>query len=125
MYFISLLCSKVTVSVRYAELVSTLPSRARVLAWPIHPTKKISILGENGGSHVNSSPSRLTYAEEALTTMSLPEGTVKCFFLECANISMLINSSYVTVIFLYAAYAEIVLNLQRAIRQVYPYIPRD
>ncbi|XP_078166406.1 centromere protein O [Carex rostrata] len=87
---------KVTVSVRYAELVSTLPSRARVLAWPIHPTKKISILGENGGSHVNSSPSRLTYAEEALTTMSLPE-----------------------------AYAEIVLNLQRAIRQVYPYIPRD
>ncbi|KAJ4794011.1 Centromere protein O [Rhynchospora pubera] len=87
---------KVTASVRYSELVCTLPSRARVLAWPIHPSKKISSRGENGGTHTSPSPSRLTYAEEALTTMSLPE-----------------------------AYAEIVLNLKRSVRQVSPNVLRD
>ena len=74
-------CSKVTVSLRYADLVSVLPTRIRVLAWP---SKKSSINAvtlnrkENGvlGSH--QIPARLSYAEDALRTMSLPEG-VYCY----------------------------------------------
>lgn len=70
-------CSKVTVSLRYADLLSVLPTRIRVLAWP---SKKSSTIGatlnrkENGivGSH--QIPARLSYAEDALQTMSLPEG---------------------------------------------------
>ena len=70
-----------TVSLRYADLVSVLPTRIRVLAWP---SKKSSINAatmnrkENGvlGSHQN--PARLSYAEDALRTMSLPEGAY-CF----------------------------------------------
>ncbi|KAB1201366.1 hypothetical protein CJ030_MR0G003827 [Morella rubra] len=69
--------SKVTVSLRYADLLSVLPTRIRVLAWP---SKKSSTIGatlnrkENGivGSH--QIPARLSYAEDALQTMSLPEG---------------------------------------------------
>ncbi|KAK4558756.1 hypothetical protein RGQ29_008148 [Quercus rubra] len=84
---------KVTVSLRYADLVSVLPTRIRVLAWP---SKKSSINAatmnrkENGvlGSHQN--PARLSYAEDALRTMSLPE-----------------------------AFAEIVLNLPRALQQIF------
>jgi centromere protein O len=72
---------KVTVSLRYADLVSVLPTRIRVLAWP---SKKSSINAvtlnrkENGvlGSH--QIPARLSYAEDALRTMSLPEG-VYCY----------------------------------------------
>nr|XP_023887985.1 uncharacterized protein LOC112000107 [Quercus suber]POE66768.1 hypothetical protein CFP56_63911 [Quercus suber] len=84
---------KVTVSLRYADLVSVLPTRIKALAWP---SKKSSINAatinrkENGvqGSHQN--PARLSYAEDALRTMSLPE-----------------------------AYAEIVLNLPRALQQIF------
>lgn len=71
-----ILCSKVTVSLRYADLVSVLPSRIRVLAWPVHPSKKI-LVGDRKGSGAalaQSIPSRLSYAEDALRTMSLPEG---------------------------------------------------
>ncbi|KAK5830315.1 hypothetical protein PVK06_014109 [Gossypium arboreum] len=80
---------KVTVSLRYPDLVSVLPTRVKVLAWPMHQYKK---------SHTNSAgamgsqpvPARLSYAEDALRTMSLPE-----------------------------AYAEIVLNLQQALQQMF------
>ncbi|KAG6497777.1 hypothetical protein ZIOFF_045683 [Zingiber officinale] len=63
---------KVTVSLRYADLVSILPSRIRVLAWPVHPSKKTLADEKKGGAQ--SIPSRLPYAEDALRTMSLPEG---------------------------------------------------
>ncbi|XP_072991686.1 uncharacterized protein [Typha latifolia] len=83
---------KVTVSLRYADLVSTLPSRIRVLAWPIHPSKKILVEAKGSETAVAQSvPSRLPYAEDALRTMSLPE-----------------------------AYAEIVLNLPHVLQQVFP-----
>ncbi|KAG6497774.1 hypothetical protein ZIOFF_045680 [Zingiber officinale] len=62
---------KVTVSLRYADLVSILPSRIRVLAWPVHPSKKTLADEKKGGAQ--SIPSRLPYAEDALRTMSLPE----------------------------------------------------
>ncbi|XP_020264654.1 centromere protein O isoform X2 [Asparagus officinalis] len=86
---------KVTVSLRYADLVSVLPSRIRVLAWPVHPSKKISTIERKGfgTTLVQSVPSRLSYAEDALRTMSLPE-----------------------------AYAEIVLNLPQVLRKLFPHL---
>ncbi|CAN1825415.1 hypothetical protein LINPERHAP1_LOCUS31167 [Linum perenne] len=74
---------KVTVSLRYSELVAVLPSRVRVFAWPINQFKKTVAMG----SHPN--PTRLSYAEEAMRNMTLPE-----------------------------AYAEMVLNLPQALQQV-------
>ena len=63
-------CSKVIVSLRYADLVSVLPTRVRVIAWPIDQFKKSEVLG------AHPSPTRLSYAEDALKSMSLPEGEV-------------------------------------------------
>ncbi|KAF7830190.1 centromere protein O [Senna tora] len=77
---------KITVSLRYADLVSLLPSRIRVLAWPMHQFKKNTTTLSGG----HPTPIRLTYAEDALRTMSLPE-----------------------------AYAEIVLNLPDALQQIF------
>lgn len=76
---------KVTVSVRYADLLSVLPTRIRVLAWPIQHSKNNST--DTPSKNV---PARLSYAEDALRTMSLPE-----------------------------AFAEIVLNLQQALQQLF------
>ncbi|GMN39829.1 hypothetical protein TIFTF001_009065 [Ficus carica] len=87
---------KVTVALRYADLVSVLPTRIRVLAWPVHQSRKSSSNSsttsrkEDGGMTGQASPVRLSYAEDALRNMSLPE-----------------------------AYAEIVLNLPRALPQIY------
>lgn len=53
-------------SLRYADLISVLPSRVRVLVWPTSQFKKDGIN--------TPSPARLSYAEDALRTMSLPEG---------------------------------------------------
>ncbi|KAK8954647.1 hypothetical protein KSP39_PZI002076 [Platanthera zijinensis] len=84
---------KVTVSLRYADLVSILPSRIRVLAWPLHPSKKVLTTENKGSGNAAAQPipSRLSYAEDALRTVSLPE-----------------------------AYAEIVLNLPRVLQQMFP-----
>ncbi|KAL0327926.1 UNVERIFIED_CONTAM: hypothetical protein Scaly_2225200 [Sesamum calycinum] len=70
---------KVTVSLRYADLLSTLPSVVSVLAWPIQQPKK----SWTGAGQLNRKdygtlgrqaiPARLLYAEDALRTMSLPE----------------------------------------------------
>lgn len=84
--FLNFGCSKVTVTLRYADLLTVLPSRIRVVAWPVHPSKKNSSNSsatsrkENGSIGIagETSPIRLTYAEDALRTMSLPEGA---FFL--------------------------------------------
>lgn len=79
---------KITVSLRYADMLSILPTEVSVLAWPMHQSKKSSISAGttgrkgNGASESQPVPTRLSYAEEALRAMSLPE-----------------------------AYAEIVLNL--------------
>ncbi|KAH0459463.1 hypothetical protein IEQ34_012277 [Dendrobium chrysotoxum] len=79
-------------SLPYADLVSILPSRIRVLAWPLHPSKKVLGTEKKGSiAAAQSIPSRLSYAEDALRTMSLPE-----------------------------AYAEIVLNLPRVLQQMFP-----
>ncbi|BAT78250.1 hypothetical protein VIGAN_02090200 [Vigna angularis var. angularis] len=83
---------KVTVSLRYADLISVLPTRISVLAWPMFNKNTTATLNrkEDGLSGSHSTPIRLTYAEDALRTMSLPE-----------------------------AYAEIVLNLPQALQQTY------
>ncbi|XP_006652153.1 uncharacterized protein LOC102717513 [Oryza brachyantha] len=82
---------KVTVSIRYSDLLFTLPSQARVLAWPLRPSRGISV-AERRSSRAAAAqlvPFRLHYAEDALKTLSLPE-----------------------------AFAEIVLSLPRALRQI-------
>ncbi|GMG99193.1 hypothetical protein Nepgr_001033 [Nepenthes gracilis] len=79
---------KVIVSLRYADLVSVLPTRIRVLAWPLNTSiMSTEQMDRKGISHLF--PARLSYAEDALRIMSLPE-----------------------------AYAEIVLNLPRALQQI-------
>lgn len=88
--------SKVTVGLRYADLISTLPTGVSVLAWPMHQSKRSSdkiashLKGNGVGSH--PIPARLTYAEHALRTMGLPQ-----------------------------AYAEIVLNLRQALHDMFPH----
>lgn len=86
---------KIIVTLRYGDLVSVLPDRVKVLAWPTHQLKKntsptYSNRKENGERSSHPSPARLSYAENALKSMSLPE-----------------------------AYAEIVLNLPQALQQLY------
>lgn len=83
---------KVTVSLRYTDLISVLPTRISVLAWPMSKINSTPIFNmmEDGISGSHPAPVRLSYAEDALRTMSLPE-----------------------------AYAEIVLNLPQALQQIY------
>ncbi|CAO2816614.1 unnamed protein product [Amaranthus hypochondriacus] len=88
-------CSRITISLRYADLLSVLPTRVRVMAWPLTPTKKgrtgpvpTSRKGA-GGWPSHAIPSRLSYAEDALRNFSLPE-----------------------------AFAEIVLNLRNELQQI-------
>ncbi|XP_026404068.1 centromere protein O-like isoform X2 [Papaver somniferum] len=81
---------KLTVSLRYADLVSVLPTRIRVLAWPINLKKSLSAAPATNNKKPQAVPARLSYAEDALRTMTLPE-----------------------------AYAEIVLNLPKALREIF------
>ncbi|CAI0376436.1 unnamed protein product [Linum tenue] len=74
---------KITVSLRYSDLVAVLPTRVRVFAWPINQFKK------NAATGSHSNPSRLSFAEDAMRNMTLPE-----------------------------AYAEMVLNLPQALQQM-------
>lgn len=70
--------SKVTVSLRYADLVSTLPSGISVLAWPMQQPKKLrtAVAPINRKEALGNQliPARLAHAEDALRSMSLPEG---------------------------------------------------
>ncbi|XP_076952419.1 uncharacterized protein LOC143626141 isoform X2 [Bidens hawaiensis] len=80
---------KVTVSLRYADLLSILPTGISVVAWPMSQSKKSPTRDKKGKvSFGNMGPMRLSYAESALRTLSLPE-----------------------------AFAEIVLNLREALEQ--------
>ncbi|KAJ7958652.1 Centromere protein O [Quillaja saponaria] len=83
---------KITISLRYADLLSVLPTRISVLAWPVSKKSSSSTMDrkEDGVMGSHPIPARLTYAEDALRTMSLPE-----------------------------AYAEIVLNLPGALKQMF------
>ncbi|PKI51855.1 hypothetical protein CRG98_027773 [Punica granatum] len=87
---------KITVTLRYTDLLCVLPTRARVLAWPVHHSRRNcpspgSIYNRKGNGVFGSQPSpiRLSYAEEAFRMMSLPE-----------------------------AYAELVLNLPQVLEQI-------
>ncbi|KAL1560919.1 hypothetical protein AAHA92_11075 [Salvia divinorum] len=86
---------KVIVSIRYGELVSTLPSTISVLAWPMHQHKKLRTSvapTSRKESHGNQLvPARLVHAEDALRSMSLPE-----------------------------AFAEIVLSMPKALEEAFP-----
>lgn len=59
-----------------------LPTRIRVLAWPAYQSKKSNLntltMTKKENSLMAGQPmsARLSYAEEALRTMSLPEGLI-------------------------------------------------
>lgn len=65
-------------SLRYADLLSTLPSEVDVLAWPTtKPRSKRKALGHH---HV---PTHLEYAEDLLQAVSLPEGWSEIYQVLC------------------------------------------
>ncbi|XP_066385373.1 uncharacterized protein [Miscanthus floridulus] len=80
---------KVTISIRYSDILQTLPSQARVLAWALHSAKRISTRSSSA-SAAQPVPFHLSYAEEALKTLCLPE-----------------------------AYADIVLELPHALKRIF------
>ncbi|XP_066387134.1 uncharacterized protein [Miscanthus floridulus] len=80
---------KVTISIRYSDLLQTLPSQARVLAWPLRSAKRISTRSSSAQA-TQPVPFHLSYAEEALKTLCLPE-----------------------------AYADIVLELPHALKRIF------
>ncbi|XP_051152017.1 uncharacterized protein LOC127265998 [Andrographis paniculata] len=88
---------KITVNLRYADLLATLPCEVSVFAWPKRQTKKrrTSALPvdqrDNGATRSQLIPARLVPAEDALRTMSLPE-----------------------------AFAEIVLNMSEMLKDAFP-----
>uniref|UniRef100_A0A7N0U842 Centromere protein O n=1 Tax=Kalanchoe fedtschenkoi TaxID=63787 RepID=A0A7N0U842_KALFE len=59
---------KITVSLRYADLVSVLPTRVSVVAWP-----RKTASADTASPKRKSLPVRLTSAEEAFRNTSLPE----------------------------------------------------
>lgn len=88
-------CTRITISLKYADLVSVLPTRVRVMAWPLNSSKKGTgpvLMSRKGTGALPSHliPARLSYAEDALRIFSLPE-----------------------------AFAEIVLNLSHALQQIF------
>lgn len=121
------LSSKITVSIRYSDLLLTLPSQARVLAWPLRSSKRISATERRASSAATaqSVPSRLSYAEDALKTLSLPEGS--SYLAHCLALSSKHTALCRTCFdlcscspkFYLSAYAEIVLNLPRALKQMF------
>ncbi|KAL3646161.1 hypothetical protein CASFOL_011341 [Castilleja foliolosa] len=70
---------KVTVSLRYGNLVSTLPSGVNVFAWPMQQPKtkrlrtSVAPINRKEISGNQLVPARLVNAEQALRSMSLPE----------------------------------------------------
>ncbi|XP_074286847.1 uncharacterized protein LOC141612044 [Silene latifolia] len=79
-------CTRITISLKYADLVMVLPTRVRVMAWPLNSYQK-----ESAASPSNLIPARLSYAEDALRILSLPE-----------------------------AFAEFILNLPQALEDTFP-----
>ncbi|KMT17815.1 hypothetical protein BVRB_2g033540 isoform A [Beta vulgaris subsp. vulgaris] len=89
-------CTRITISLKYADLVSVLPTRVRVMAWPLNSSQKglaaVPMSRKGTGELPNHLiPTRLSYAEDALRTLSLPE-----------------------------AFAEIVLNFPHELQQIFP-----
>ncbi|KAM1089222.1 hypothetical protein ACFX15_016461 [Malus domestica] len=83
---------KVVVKLKYAELVSVLPTHVSVVAWPVCQPRKSSLNISSMNKKENGTlegPTTLFYAEDALRNKSLPE-----------------------------AYAEIVLNLPQTLREI-------
>ncbi|CAI9094518.1 OLC1v1030271C1 [Oldenlandia corymbosa var. corymbosa] len=64
---------KVTVSLRYADLVSILPTAVSVLAWPKQSDSLTTTMVMSRRSTSKFIPERMSYAEDALEIMSLPE----------------------------------------------------
>lgn len=84
-----LFCSKVIVKLKYADLVSVLPTNVSVVAWPIQ-TRKFSL--NTSTLNTLEGPTCLLYAEDALRTMSLPEGIIlKYDIFPCLGLSITVS----------------------------------
>uniref|UniRef100_A0A1J3I4I0 Centromere protein O n=1 Tax=Noccaea caerulescens TaxID=107243 RepID=A0A1J3I4I0_NOCCA len=81
---------KVMVSLRYGDLLGELPTKVRVLVWPMHQLKRQCTSPRLGKLGSQAIPARLSFAEDALRVHSLPE-----------------------------AYAEIVVNMPQEIEQLF------
>ncbi|CAF1696980.1 unnamed protein product [Brassica napus] len=81
---------KVVVSLRYGNLMCELPTKVRVLAWPMHQLKRQCTSPRLSKLASQAIPVRLSFAEDALRIQSLPE-----------------------------AYAEIVVNMPQEIEQIF------
>lgn len=57
-------------SLRYGDLLCELPTKVRVLVWPMHHQSKKQCTSPGS----QAIPVRLSYAEDALRIQSLPEG---------------------------------------------------
>ncbi|CAI9100336.1 OLC1v1037311C1 [Oldenlandia corymbosa var. corymbosa] len=82
----SFLC-KVIVSLRYIDLVSILPTAVSVLAWPKQSDSLTTTMVMSRRSTNKFIPERMSYAEDSLEIMSLPEhepdvSWVNCFVKE-------------------------------------------
>ncbi|KAL0842911.1 hypothetical protein Bca101_016156 [Brassica carinata] len=81
---------KVVVSMRYGNIMCELPTKVRVLAWPMHQLKRQCTSPRVSKLASQAIPVRLSFAEDALRIQSLPE-----------------------------AYAEIVVNMPQEIEQIF------
>jgi centromere protein O len=107
------LSSKVTVSIRYSDLLLTLPSKARVLAWPLRSTRRTSTRASTA-SAAQPIPFHLPYAEDALKTLCLPEGS----YLSLSQ-TIKLYSEYILSTSCVSAYADIVLELPHALKRIF------
>lgn len=62
-------------SLRYGDLLGELPTKVRVLVWPMHQLKRQCTSPRLGKLGSQAIPARLSFAEDALRVQSLPEGT--------------------------------------------------
>ncbi|KAL0672518.1 hypothetical protein Bca4012_000498 [Brassica carinata] len=85
-----LVATGVVVSLRYGNLMCELPTKVRVLAWPMHQLKRQCTSPRLSKLASQAIPVRLSFAEDALRIQSLPE-----------------------------AYAEIVVNMPQEIEQIF------
>ncbi|XP_078439139.1 centromere protein O [Wolffia australiana] len=64
---------RVTFSLRYGDLNSSMPSKIRVLTWPVNSRVPLAAGKDDAASPMRPGPTRLHSAEEALRLTSLPE----------------------------------------------------
>jgi len=102
------------VSLRYGDLLCELPTKVRILVWPMHHLSKKQCTSPGSPAI----PVRLPFAEDAFRIQSLPEG------IPSLNNDLFKLCFYGLFILLFiAAYAEIMPNMPNEIRQLFQTSP--